>query len=151
TVDVIDPNTMKVVDHFDVGGLPNHVTPSWDLRTLYVDNTHGNSLTPIDPGTGRPRGPAIPVADPYNLYFTPDGRDAIVVAEALHRLDFRDPHTMALVASVPVPCQGVDHMDFSADGTFLLASCEFSGQMLKVELDHRQVAPVVNLRRGALP
>ena len=118
TVDVIDPVTMKVVEHFDVGALPQHVTPSWDLRTLYVDNDHGNSLTPIDPNTGRPSGPAIPVTDPYNLYFTPDGRYAIVVAEARHRLDFRDPHTMALVNSLPVPCAGIDHMDFTADGNY---------------------------------
>ena len=75
-VDVIDPRTYRVIGHFDVGRLPQHVTPSWDLQTLYVDNDKGNSLTPIDPRTGRPRGPAIPVDDPYNLYFTPDGHDA---------------------------------------------------------------------------
>src|SRR5207244_806362 len=83
---------------------------------LYVDNDHGNSLTPLDPRTGRRKGPDIPVTDPYNLYFTSDGRYAIVVAEAWQRLDFRDPHTMALVKSVPMPCRGVDHMDFTAEG-----------------------------------
>ena len=95
TVDVIDPRTYKIVGHFAVGGLPQHVVPSYDLKTLYVTNDTGNSLTPIDPRTGKP-GPAIPVDDPYNMYFTPDGRFAIVVAEALHRLDFRDAHTFHL-------------------------------------------------------
>ena len=33
--------------------------PSWDLRTLWVTNDRGNSLTPIDPRTGAPR-PAGP-------------------------------------------------------------------------------------------
>ena len=98
---MIDPTTYKVIDHFAVGALPQHVTPSWDFKTLYVDNDHGNSLTPIDPRTGKRRGPDIPVTDPYNLYFTPDGRYAIVVAEARQRLDFRDAHTMQLVKSVP--------------------------------------------------
>ena len=97
TVDVISQRTMKVVEHFSTGAVPQHVTPSYDLKTLYVDNDIGNSLTPIDPRTGRPGRP-IPVQDPYNLYFTPDGRFAIVVAEALRRLDFRNPHTMALRA-----------------------------------------------------
>ena len=60
------------------------------------------SLTPIDPKTGKP-GPPVPVADPYNLYFTPDGRSAIVVAERLRRLDFRDPHTMAPQYSIATP------------------------------------------------
>ena len=94
SVDVIDPRTFRVVAHFPVGGLPQHVVPAYDLRTLYVTNDTGNSLTPINPRTGRP-GRTIPVDDPYNMYFTPDGRYAIVVAEALQRLDFRDPHTFA--------------------------------------------------------
>src|ERR1700750_2116335 len=114
TVDEIDPGTMKIVAHFAVGGLPQHVVPSYDLRTLYVTNDSGNSLTPINPRTGK-QGRSIPVEDPYNMYFTADGRYAIVVAERLHRLDFRNPHTFALRHSLPVPCAGVDHIDFSAD------------------------------------
>src|SRR5205085_10226889 len=54
TVDVIDPVTFKITDHFAVGKVPQHIAPSWDLKTLYVDNNDGNSLTPIDPLTGRP-------------------------------------------------------------------------------------------------
>ena len=112
--------------------------PSWDLKTLYVTNDTGNSLTPIDPRTGKPGRP-IPVDDPYNLYFTPDGRYAIVVAERLQRLDFRDAHTMRLRHSLPVPCRGVDHMDFTADGRYLLASCEFSGQARQVDVAPQRV------------
>jgi YVTN family beta-propeller protein len=148
TVDVIDPRTYRVIDHFAVGGLPQHVVPSWDLKTLYVTNDTGNSLTPIDPRTGR-SGPPIAVDDPYNMYFTPDGRSAIIVAERNARLDFRDPHTMALQQRVSVPCRGVDHMDFSADGSYLIASCEFSGQVVKVDLLHRNVAGTLRLGTGA--
>jgi DNA-binding beta-propeller fold protein YncE len=83
------------------------------------------------------------------MYFTPDGRFAIVVAERLHRLDFRDPHTFALVHSVPVPCAGVDHMDFSADGRYAIASCEFSGSVLKVDLVHQTVLGAIALRSGS--
>jgi YVTN family beta-propeller protein len=133
SVDVIDPRTYKVVEHFSVGALPQHVTPSHDLKTLYVNNDVGNSLTPIDPVTGRP-GTPIPVDDPYNLYFTIDGRYAIVVAERLHRLDFRDAHTFRLVRALSVPCAGVNHMDFSPSGRYAIASCEFSGRLLKVDV-----------------
>ena len=115
TVDVIDPSTYRIVDHFAVGGLPQHVVPAWDLATLYVTNDTSNSLTPIDPRTGKPGAP-IPVDDPYNMYFTPNGRYAIVVAERLHRLDFRDAHSFRLHHSLAVPCSGVDHMDFSPTG-----------------------------------
>jgi YVTN family beta-propeller protein len=118
--------------------------PSWDLSTLWVTNDESNSLTPIDPSTGLP-GPSVPVTDPYNMYFTPDGRYAIVVAEALDRLDFRDPKTMALVHSLPVDCPGVDHMDFSADGTYLIASCEFAGELLKVNVATQTVVGKLSL------
>jgi YVTN family beta-propeller protein len=138
TVDVIDPATFKVVDHFSVGDVPQHIAPAWDLKSLYVTNNFGNSLTPIDPMTGKPGAP-IPVDDPYNLYFTPDGAHAIVVAEALHRLDIRDPRTWALEKSVPAPCDGVDHGDFTADGKQMLLSCEFSGQLLRLDLQTLEI------------
>ena len=145
TVDVIDQRTRKVVAHFPVGAEPQHVTPSWDLRRLWVGNDRGNSLTPVDPRTGRP-GKAVSVTDPYNLYFTPNGRRAIVVAEAKGRLDFRDAGTMRLRHSLKVPCRGVDHMDFSADGTYALASCEFSGQVVKVSITGERVLGTLKLK-----
>jgi YVTN family beta-propeller protein len=151
TVDVIDQRTAKVIGHFAVGRLPQHVTPSWDLRTLWVTNDQGNSLTPIDPRTSRP-GKPVAVADPYNLYFTVDGRRAIVVAEALRRLDFRDPHTMALRHSLAVPqCPGVDHMDYDAAGRLALVSCEFGGGMIVVDLERERVVKTIPLMGGAMP
>ena len=151
TVDVIDQRTGRVIDHFATGALPQHVTPSWDLRTLWVTNDMGNSLTPIDPRTGAPAG-RVPVADPYNLYFTADGRRAIVVAEAHRELDFREPHTMRLRHALHVPrCAGVDHMDFTADGRLALVSCEFAGRMIVVDLRRERVVRTIALRRGAMP
>jgi DNA-binding beta-propeller fold protein YncE len=148
TVDVISQKTMKIVSHFATGALPQHVTPSYDLKTLYVDNDVGNTLTPINPQTGTPGRP-IPVEDPYNLYFTPDGRFAIVVAERLQILDFRDPTTMRLVHSLSVPmCPGVDHMDFSADGRYAFASCEFGGRMIEVDLQTQRVIRTLVLAHG---
>src|SRR5256885_13572400 len=138
TVTVIDPLTYHVLRTFATGALPQPVVPSYDLLTLWVANNLGNTLTPIDPANGR-EGPSVPVADPYNLYFTPDGHWAIVVAERLRRLDFRDAHTMALVESVPVACKGVDPMGFTADGRYAIATCEFSGELLKLELSTRRV------------
>ena len=150
TVDVIDQRTFRVVAHFAVGALPQHVTPSYDLRTLWVDNDNGNSLIPIDPRTSKPGRP-VSVEDPYNLYFTPDGSRAIVVAERLQRLDFREPHTMRLRRSLPVTCPGVDHMDFTANGKLALVSCEFSGRMAVLDVAREKIVRYVSLRVGAAP
>jgi len=147
TVDVIDPATFKIVDHYPVGRLPQHVTPSYDLKKLWVLNNDGNTLTPIDPATGKP-GPEVTVDDPYNMYYTADGKYAVVVAEARERLDFRDPETMKLDFSLNVPCKGVDHMDFSADGRYVLASCEFAGKMIKVDMVERKLLGELKLGDG---
>jgi DNA-binding beta-propeller fold protein YncE len=151
TVDVISQRTFRIVDHFPVGALPQHVTPSWDLRTLWVTNDRGNSLTPIDPVTGRPGAP-VPVTDPYNLYFTADGRRAIVVAEARRELDFRTPHTMQLRRALVIPqCAGIDHMDFTADGRQALVSCEFAGRAVVVDLRRERVTKTIELGSVAMP
>src|SRR6266513_2482904 len=147
TVTVIDPLTYHVLRTFATGALPQHVVPSYDLLTLWVANNLGNTLTPIDPANGR-EGPSVPVADPYNMYFTPDGHWAIVVAERLHRLDFRDAHTFKLHHSLPVPCAGIDHMDFSADGSYLIASCEFSGELVKIDVSAQRVVGTLRLSRA---
>ncbi|MFD0883977.1 hypothetical protein ACFQ08_05325, partial [Streptosporangium algeriense] len=150
TVSVIDPRTYRVIREFPVQGRPQHVVPSWDLKTLWVNNNEGNTLTPIDPRTGEP-GRAVPVDDPYNLYFTPDGRTALVMAERNNRLDFRNPRTMRLRRSLPMPCRGVNHGDFTADETVFLASCEFSGQLVAVDVAARKVRAVVDLTQAKAP
>jgi DNA-binding beta-propeller fold protein YncE len=151
TVDVIDQRTARIVGHFPVGAEPQHVTPSWDLRTLWVTSDLGNSLTPIDPRTGA-HGRPVPVSDPYNLYFTADGRRAIVVAEAHRELDFRAAQTMRLTKALHVPqCAGVDHMDYTADGRLALVSCEFDGRMIVVDLERERVVKTIGLRASAMP
>jgi DNA-binding beta-propeller fold protein YncE len=151
TVDEIDPRTYRIVRHFAVGRQPHHVVPAYDLKRLWVNNDQGNSLTPIDPRNGRP-GKPVPVADPYNLYFTPDGRYAVVMAERLKRIDFRSPHSMKLEHSLAVPgCAGVNHADFTADGRYMLASCEFAGRMIVVDLRTQRQVQTVPLRAGAMP
>jgi DNA-binding beta-propeller fold protein YncE len=131
TVHVIDPDTFQVIATYPTAAIPHHVTPSWDLSVLYVLNTGGNSLLVLDPATGAPIN-EIAVIDPYNLYFTPDGENAIVVAERLRRLDIRDPVSWELKAQVSVPWPGVDHMAFSPEGDYLVASTEFSGRVVKI-------------------
>ena len=150
---VVDPSTLKVVDRFKVGIGPQHIVPSWDLRTLWVTNnaegrTDG-SLTPINPLTGKP-GKALPVDDPYNMYFTPDGKFAVVVAEARKRLDFLDPKTMLRQFSIDTPgCPGINHADFSIDGKFAIFTCEFAGTLVKIDLLNRKVLSYLKLAMPA--
>jgi YVTN family beta-propeller protein len=150
SVSVIDPRTYKVVRTFSVPAQPQHVVPSWDLKTLWVNDNKGNMLTPINPRTGKP-GRSVPVDDPYNLYFSPDGKHAIVMAEARERIDFRNPHTMKLQRSLKVPCRGVNHADFTADLATFVVSCEYSGKLLVVPASGTKVRKVIDLNAIRTP
>ena len=149
TVDVIDPVTFKVIDHYGVGFIPHHIAPAWDMSALYVDNEGSSSLTVLDIHSGRPVG-QVSIPFPYNLYFTPDGTKAVDVVERLQRVEFRDwRHGWKLLKSVPIPWPGADHLDFSADGSYLMISTEYSGVLAKVDVVNMQLAGYV--RVGGLP
>lgn len=153
TVSVINPKTMKVIGVHKVGREPQHVVPSWDLKTLWVNSDLGNSLTPINPATGK-FGKPVKVNDPYNLYFTPNGKYAVVMSEAARKIVFRDPHTMAIKKQISSQCAGVNHADWSADGTTFVVSCEFSGELLlvdtaKMKILKKQMIPNINKTASA--
>lgn len=152
---VVDPATLRVIDHYRVGSSPQHVVPSWDMKTLWVvgsaqPGSHG-SITRIDPLTGKP-GRIIDVDDAYNMYFTPDGKAALVVAEARRTLEYRDPQTMKVVSELPVPgCDGLNHADFAPDGSYALFSCEFNGRLVKIDAERHKVLGYLNLPGGGMP
>jgi YVTN family beta-propeller protein len=161
SVDVIDPNTFKIVNHFDLPKRfdkrgrpirlePQHVVPSWDLKKLWVAQDLGDQLTLIDPATGRP-GETIHVDDPYNMYYTPDGKYAIVMAEREKRMDFRDAQTMQVVNRVQVGCSGVNHADFSSDGRYMIATCEFSNELIKIDVSGQKVIGRIQLTPKGMP
>ena len=150
SVQVIDPTTYQVIDSFPTGREPHHVVPGWDLTTLYVNDTQGNDLIPIDPVTGKP-GAKIPVVDPYNLYFSPDGKFGLVMAERFNRIDVVDPHTFAVDHSLPVPCAGVNHADTDKDRGFFVASCEFSGHLIVFDAHATTVLKEIDLNGHDTP
>ncbi len=144
-VRVIDPRTFRVIRTIHVGAEPQHITPAWNMRHLYVGNVYSNSLTVIDPRSGRAVR-TVSVPDPYNLYFTPDGRHAIDVAEGMDTLYFYDPRTWHLQGWLDVPFRGPDHLDFSRDGRYFLISTEYAGVVVKVGVDPRRILGEVALR-----
>ena len=143
---VIDPGTFAVVARYPVGtGELQHVVPSWDMRTLYASDDMGNRLTPFDPTTGTP-GTPIAVTDPYNLYFTPDGRSAVSVAERRRELVFYDPHTWTVQDTLPTPdCAGIDHADFTADGRTAVFTCEFAGRVAVVDVATHRLLRMIDM------
>jgi DNA-binding beta-propeller fold protein YncE len=142
---VIDTRTFQVVNKFRVGTEVQHVVPSYDMSALYATDDIGNVVRRIDPFTGQP-GDTIPVTDPYNMYFTPDGRFAISVAEALRTLIWYDPATWQELDRVRYPdCKGIDHGDFTPDGKVAVFSCEFDGRVAVIDMQTHQLIRMVDL------
>ena len=142
---VIDPTTFAVVRKFPAGREVQHVVPSWDMKTLYATDDVGNTVTPIDPVTGLPKA-RIPVIDPYNMYFTPDGASAISVAEARRSLVFYDPHTWKEQERLSIPeCAGIDHADYTPDGRTAVFSCEFAGRVAVVDMAAKKLIRTIDM------
>ncbi len=147
-VDLIDPATRQPVGRLQVGKTPQHVVASWDLSRLYVVSESGQ-VAPIDPRTGKLLSTGTNLPPPYDLYFTPDGRYAIDVSEATQDLLFLDPDTLTPVSRLHVDCPGINHLDFSADESYLLASCEYASRVVRVDL--RLLAVTGYLDLGGMP
>jgi DNA-binding beta-propeller fold protein YncE len=72
-----------------------------------------------------------------------------VVAEALKRLEFRDPQTMQLQTNLATPqCVGINHADFSIDGRYAIFTCEFAGGGLaKIDMVEKKVVGYMKLTK----
>jgi YVTN family beta-propeller protein len=107
-------------------------------REQLVEQPDSDPVTAVE-------GKSVTVDDPYNMYFTPDGKNAMVIAEARHRIDFRDPQDMKLQQSLRVACKGLDHVEFTADNRYAIATCEFSGQLVKIDIANRTAVGYLTL------
>jgi DNA-binding beta-propeller fold protein YncE len=113
---------------------------------VYVPHTESGDLWEIDPTTTGSPGAPIRVTDPYNLYFTPDGRSAISVAERHKKLVFYDPTTWRVQDTLPTPeCAGIDHADFTPDGRTAVFTCEFAGRVAVVDVATHQLLRMIDM------
>jgi YVTN family beta-propeller protein len=149
TVTVIDQKARKVVRVLHAGYLSQHVVAAYDLKHLVITSSAANELIDINPGTGRTtRTRSVP--RPYNLYFTPDGKVAVVMVEQHDIVQFSDPRTYRSRDEVTAPgCRGPNHADFSANGRFFVVTCEFSGELVKIGTLSHKVLGVLPLSMHA--
>jgi len=155
-VTVIDPATFAVVGQFATGSYPEHVTPDWDLQRLWVSNMNAGTLTRVDPQTRQPADTIRLPIFPYAVYFTLDGEKAMVVTDYIspklikdNGVHFYNRQTWELLKFVQIPWTGADDLDLSADGSYLMISCEYSGVIAKV--DTKEMVLTGHVDVGSLP
>ena len=109
TLSVIDPRTYKVVRTVPAGHGPQHVVPSWDLRTLWINDNTGNTL----------------IRDSRYLYVANRGAGSVSV------LDFR---TDRLVSRWQLPGHASPDMGgVSADGRVLWLSGRYDHEVYAID------------------
>ncbi|GAA2451642.1 hypothetical protein GCM10010191_82300 [Actinomadura vinacea] len=150
TADVIDQRTGRLLGRVRTGGTPSLIVPGWDLRRLWISDLDHGLLQPIGPRYAH-RGRALRIARPGPLYFTPDGRAALLMVGRLARIDFRDPHTMRPLGALRLPCAGALRADFAADASFLVTPCPATGGVVRVDPSRRTVTGTLRLPAGARP
>jgi DNA-binding beta-propeller fold protein YncE len=151
SVTVISQRTRRIVRVLHAGQLSEHVTPSYDLRHLYTNSSAANELVSINPLTARLTR-RIRVPRPYNVYFTPDGNQAVVMSEQHNQIRFSDPRSFKLFAAItPRGCRGPNHADFSANGQFFLVTCEFSGAVVKLSTLSHRVLGIIRFGMHSMP
>jgi YVTN family beta-propeller protein len=68
------------------------------------------------------------------------------MAERIRQIDFLNAHTMKVHHDLRVPeCYGVNHADYTADGRYMLVSCEFGSTMIVVDVAAEKVVKVIRL------
>ena len=68
-----------------------------------------------------------------------------MMAERLRRIEVRDARTMSPRRSLQVPCDGLNHGDFTANLKLFVVSCEFGGNLVVVDADATRILKVINL------
>ena len=144
---MIDPKTYKIIRHFRVGDVPHHITPSWNMHRLYVDNTGGDSLTVINPRTSRPTRKAARSRSLQPVLHS-GWLQSHSGCRTVWSCRFPRPTFVATVEERPIPTSGPDHLDFPYDGRVLLISTEFSGHVYN---EVQKMAVTGHVRVGGLP
>ncbi len=147
-VEVIDAATRQVLRRIPAGRMPQQVVPSWDLKTLWV--TEAGGLMAIDARSGA-TGRTVSVDDPSDLYFSADGRQALVPLAHRGRIEVRAPHTLRSRSTISVPCKGLTRGDFSASGATLVIGCRTSARLERVDVERHRVTATLHLPAGARP
>jgi YVTN family beta-propeller protein len=150
TLSLIDPKTGTEASRVPIGRGPHHMMAMPDDSALLIGLTTVNQLLVVNRKTGEITR-RIPMMDPYQLGFSPDGKYFVTTAL---RQDFVDiyPGTLtddikpiARVKSGAMP----SHLAFSPDSRFVYVTEQGSNTVSKIDLETRKV--VTRLPIGSAP
>jgi DNA-binding beta-propeller fold protein YncE len=151
TLSVLDMQTEQELRRIPVLREPHHVTLTPNRRDLLVGDTGGNMLFDLDPMTFLERG-RLPVSDPYQFGFSPNGRYLTVNGLGRNQVDVYDATTYALLQRFPLASRP-SHLAYAPDSSVVYVSLQGTGRLAAIDLSAMRVlwtAPVGSTPAGVL-
>ncbi|OYV42315.1 MAG: hypothetical protein B7Z75_13390 [Acidocella sp. 20-57-95] len=132
SLSIIDMATRRVLREEPTFREPSHWALTPDRKKLLIADASGNALFFLDPATGKERGHKL-IPDPYQLWFSPDGKYLTVNCLRLNHVDIYHADTLVLakrfrVGSMP------SHLSYTPDSRTVFCSMQDSGTLVAIDL-----------------
>ena len=136
---------------------PEHIVPSWDLQTLWVsgDISYRGGHGGVD--ADRPEDRQARQGDRRARFlqhlFHPRRQigDRRRRGDAAARIPRSRTRWSCRVTSTTPQCAGINHADFSPDGSYAIFTCEFNDSLAKIDLVHHTLVETLPLTPGHMP
>lgn len=150
-VAIIDMATKRVLRREPTYREPSHWALTPDHQRLLVADASGNALFFFNPATGAPMGHRQ-LADPYQLWFSPDGQFLVVNALRLNHVDIYRAADFGLVKRFK-PGSMPSHLSYTPDSRIVFNSLQGSNALASFDLTNmteRWVMPVGKTPAGVM-
>jgi YVTN family beta-propeller protein len=151
SISLIDVATRKEVRRIPVLREPHHMALTPDHRYLLVGDTTGNELLFLNPRTGDVEK-RMPMSDPYQLQFSPNGKWLTIAGLARNQVDIYDAATLKLVKRFPLAALP-SHINYAPDSSVVYVSLQQTNRLVAIDLNDLHVLwnkPVGDTPAGVL-
>jgi YVTN family beta-propeller protein len=132
TVSLIDMTTRKILRDEPTFREPSHWALTPDHKKLVIADSSGNALFFLDPATGAELGHKL-IPDPYQLWFSPDGKYLTITCLRLNHVDIYDAATLTLAHRLKIGTMP-SHLTYTPDSKTVFVSMQDSGTVVAVDL-----------------
>lgn len=137
SVSVIDVSTRTEVRRVPVLREPHHMALTPDRRSLLVGDTVGNELLFLDPVTATLQR-RMPMPDPYQLVFSPDGAWLTVAGLARNQIDIYAADSLRLVHRLPARAMP-SHINYAPDSSAVYVSLQQTDSLIAIAVKTGEV------------
>lgn len=132
SVSVIDMITSAVLREEPTLREPGHWALSPDCQRLLVADAAGNAIFFLDPATGRELSHQL-FPDPYQLWFSPDGKHLTVTCLRLNHVDIYDGASLTLMRRLDAGAMP-SHITYTPDSATVFVSMQDTGTLVAIDL-----------------